>query len=131
MAILPLQPLVQIKMLGDNKMCQTLCTVEDVTGETAKFINDRIKEDYEFNWLVDGLPAATMKTDTRTGDVFFDQGFNVGHYDAESQDLPSFNNHYDIMFKYGALLLASIYMYGVTFTDTTNLLQTPSVLSAF
>ncbi|KAG6897898.1 hypothetical protein C0992_009382 [Termitomyces sp. T32_za158] len=89
-----------IKMLGDNKTCQTLCTVEDVTGETAKFINDRIKEDYEFNWLVDGLPAATMKTDTRTGDVFFDQGFNVGHYDAESQRQPNFYNHYDIMFKY-------------------------------
>ncbi|KAG5728849.1 Transmembrane 9 superfamily member 1, partial [Termitomyces sp. T112] len=73
-----------IKMLGDNRTCQTLCTVEDVTGEEAKFINDRIKEDYELNWLVDGLPAATMKIDTRNGDVFFDQGFNLGYYDTES-----------------------------------------------
>ncbi|KAG6841903.1 hypothetical protein C0991_005633 [Blastosporella zonata] len=93
-----------IKMLGDNKTCRTLCTVDDVTGEEAKFINDRIREDYEFNWLVDGLPAATMKTDIRNGDIFFDQGFNLGHYDAESQDLPSFNNHYDVMFRYFVLL---------------------------
>ena len=95
-------------MLGDNRTCQTLCTVADVTGEEAKFVNNRIKEDYELNWLVDGLPAATMKTDTRNGDIFFDQGFNLGHYDTESQDPPSFNNHYDVMFKYGTFIFTRI-----------------------
>ncbi|KAG6820735.1 hypothetical protein H0H93_012381 [Arthromyces matolae] len=90
----------EIKMLNNNRTCQTLCTVNDVTGEEAKFINDRIKEDYELNWLVDGLPAATMKTDTRNGDIFFDQGFNLGHFNPESEEQPSLNNHYDVMFKY-------------------------------
>ncbi|KAG6811532.1 hypothetical protein H0H92_006965 [Tricholoma furcatifolium] len=89
-----------IKMLNNNRTCQTLCTVADITGEEAKFINDRVREDYELNWLVDGLPAATMKTDTRNGDIFFDQGFNLGHYNAESQAEPIFNNHYDVMFRY-------------------------------
>ncbi|GLB37446.1 putative endomembrane protein 70 [Lyophyllum shimeji] len=90
----------KITMLNDNRTCQTLCTVHDVTGEEAKFINDRIKEDYELNWLVDGLPAATMKADTRNGEVFYDQGFNLGNYDAELQSPPSLNNHYDVMFRY-------------------------------
>ncbi|KAG6861099.1 hypothetical protein C0995_004036 [Termitomyces sp. Mi166 len=125
------KPLVQIKMLGDNRTCQILCTVEDVTGEEAKFMNDRIKEDYELNWLVDGLPAATMKTDTRNGDIFFDQGFNLGHYDAESQDPPNLNNHYDVMFKYGVFHSGDDTHARSDFADITNPLRTPSVSSAF
>ncbi|KAF5385829.1 hypothetical protein D9615_002243 [Tricholomella constricta] len=89
-----------IKILSDNRKCQTLCTVQDVTGEEAKFINERIKEDYELNWLVDGLPAATMKVDTRNGVEFYDQGFSLGQFDEETQAPPRLNNHYDVMFRY-------------------------------
>lgn len=64
-------------MLRDNNTCRTLCTVSDVTGEDARFINDRIREDYALNWLVDGLPAAEMKIDLKTGGIFFDMGFNL------------------------------------------------------
>jgi transmembrane 9 superfamily protein 2/4 len=70
--------LSQIKMLENNGTCQTLCVQPDVTAEDAKFINDRIREDYALNWLIDGLPAAEMKLDTRNGDLFFDMGFNLG-----------------------------------------------------
>lgn len=65
-------------MLKNNGTCQTLCTQRDVSIEDAKFINDRILEDYALNWLIDGLPAAEMKQDTRNGDLFFDMGFNLG-----------------------------------------------------
>jgi transmembrane 9 superfamily protein 2/4 len=65
-------------MLKNNGTCQTLCTQRDVSGEDAEFINDRILEDYALNWLIDGLPAAEMKQDTRNGDLFFDMGFNLG-----------------------------------------------------
>lgn len=48
-------------MLEHNGTCQTLCRAKDVPPEDVKFINDRIKEDYALNWLIDGLPAAEMK----------------------------------------------------------------------
>jgi transmembrane 9 superfamily protein 2/4 len=48
-------------MMGDNGTCKTLCDPVTIPAEDAKFINERIKEDYALNWLVDGLPAAEMK----------------------------------------------------------------------
>lgn len=85
-------------MLKDNGVCKTLC-VSEVTGEQAKFINDRIREDYALNWLVDGLPAAEMKVDVRTEDLFFDMGFNLGNNDGQYQSRPALNNYYDIVLR--------------------------------
>ena len=87
-------------MLDNDKTCQTLCTQSNVTGEEAKFINDRIQVDYALNWLVDGLPAAEMKFDVRNHEVFYDIGFNLGSKKTGSQDRPALNNHYDIVLKY-------------------------------
>lgn len=86
-------------MQEENGTCQTLCRQPDVTAEDAKFINDRIREDYALNWLVDGLPAAEMKKDSKTGEVFYDLGFNLGNNDGEFKDHPALNNHYDIVLK--------------------------------
>ncbi|KAG1870146.1 hypothetical protein DFJ58DRAFT_764882 [Suillus subalutaceus] len=85
-----------IKMLEANGTCQMLCTAE-IPGEDAQFINGRIREEYALNWLVDGLPAAEMKRDTKTGDLFFDMGFNLGNND---DDVPYLNNHYEIVLRY-------------------------------
>lgn len=85
-------------MLQDNATCKTLCTVE-VPPEDAKFINDRIREDYAINWLVDGLPAAEMKEDKKTGELFFDMGFNLGYDEAEFKEMPALHNHYDIVLR--------------------------------
>ncbi|KAF8734986.1 hypothetical protein AX14_003000 [Amanita brunnescens Koide BX004] len=89
-----------IKMLEDEKECKTLCTIDNLTAEDARFINDRIREDYAMNWLIDGLPAAEMKNDTRTGDIFFDMGFNLGKNEGEFEKRPALNNHYDIVLNY-------------------------------
>ncbi|RXW24988.1 hypothetical protein EST38_g874 [Candolleomyces aberdarensis] len=89
-----------IKMVKDNNTCKTLCVVPDVTGEEAKFINDRIREDYALNWLIDGLPAAEMKVDLRNNDTFYDMGFNLGNNKGAHQNLPALNNHYEIVLKY-------------------------------
>ncbi|EIN11685.1 endosomal P24A protein [Punctularia strigosozonata HHB-11173 SS5] len=90
-----------VKMLENNGTCQTLCVVRDVPGEDAKFINDRIREDYAINWLVDGLPAAEMKQDRRTGDIFFDMGFNLGNDEEPySEENPALNNHFEIVMRY-------------------------------
>lgn len=67
--------------------------------EDAKFINDRIREDYALNWLVDGLPAAEMKSDRNTHEVFYDMGFNLGEDEGEFAETPALNNHYDIVLK--------------------------------
>ncbi|KAJ3567173.1 hypothetical protein NP233_g6538 [Leucocoprinus birnbaumii] len=88
-----------IQMLKDNHTCKTLC-VADVSADDAKFINDRIREDYALNWLVDGLPAAEMKVDTRNQDIFFDMGFNLGDNEGIRRSQPALNNHYDIVFRY-------------------------------
>lgn len=94
----------QVKMLQDSGICKTLCTEQDITGDEAKFINDRIREDYALNWLIDGLPAAEMKVDLRTKDIFYDMGFNLGNNEGTHRNLPALNNHYDIVLKYVILL---------------------------
>lgn len=86
---------LQIKVLQDNTTCRTLCTT-NIPSEDAKFVNDRIREDYALNWLIDGLPAAEMKKDLKTGDIFFDMGFNLGNDDDET---PYLNNHYEIVLR--------------------------------
>jgi transmembrane 9 superfamily member 2/4 len=86
-------------MLEENGTCQVLCH-SDVPQEDTKFINDRIREDYALNWLVDGLPAAEMKYDLKTGDTFFDMGFNLGNDEPPHDEQPLLNNHYDIVLRY-------------------------------
>ena len=91
-----LTPAFQISMLENNGTCQTLCVVNDVTAEDAKFINDRIREDYALNWLIDGLPAAEMKKDLNSGEIFFDMGFNLGNDEDFYAERPALYNNYDI-----------------------------------
>ena len=87
-------------MLEQNGTCRHLCTA-DIPAEDAKFVNDRIREDYALNWLIDGLPAAEMKVDLKTNDTFFDMGFNLGNDEEERFiDKPALNNHYDIVLRY-------------------------------
>ena len=87
-------------MLEGDGVCKKLCTATDISPEDSKFINERIREDYALNWLVDGLPAAEKKVDNKTGDVFYDMGFNLGVDDGESYANPELNNHYEILLEY-------------------------------
>ncbi|KAG0348665.1 hypothetical protein BGZ54_004560, partial [Gamsiella multidivaricata] len=45
------------------KLCEKLCDTE-VGTEQAKFINNRIRENYVVNWLIDGLPAGFVHSGT-------------------------------------------------------------------
>jgi transmembrane 9 superfamily member 2/4 len=78
-----------------NKTCQSLCRTT-IPGEDAKWINERIRENYAVNLLVDGLPAAEMKQDDRTGDVFYSKGFPLG--DSEGY-APVIYNHYNFFIE--------------------------------
>ena len=84
--------IMQINML-QNKTCQFLCAAT-VPGEDAKFINDRIREDYASNWLVDGLPVAEMQKDIQTNEIFYTLGFELGN-DAD-QERPQLYNHFNL-----------------------------------
>ncbi|KAH9041343.1 Nonaspanin TM9SF [Lactarius pseudohatsudake] len=91
-----------IQMLKDNATCKSLC-MSTVPPEDAKFINDRILEDYALNWLVDGLPAATMMIDVKSAKLFFDMGFKLGRDFGPSEEHPRLHNHYDILLRYHSL----------------------------
>jgi transmembrane 9 superfamily protein 2/4 len=81
-----------------NVSCQTLC-LSTVPKDDAAFINQLIKEDYGYNFLVDGLPAAEIKREERTGDKFYDVGgVNLGD-DETNPDVPALNNHFDIFLE--------------------------------
>jgi len=88
----------EIKMLK-NDSCVILCRTK-VSKNEAKFINDRIREDYGLNLLIDGLPSSEMKKDTRTNEIFLDaSGFSLGTVTGD-KSLPTYNNHYDIWIQY-------------------------------
>lgn len=86
-----------------NETCKTLCKV-GFDEKKSKFINDRIREHYAFNWLIDGLPAARIKRDERTGQLFYSVGFELGELGGgdsfDTEEVPMLHNHYDIHIKY-------------------------------
>ncbi|KAG8906667.1 hypothetical protein FRB99_006368 [Tulasnella sp. 403] len=85
--------------MNQNASCVSLCK-SIVPPADAKFIRERILEDQAINWLVDGLPASELKQDPKSGDIFYDMGFNLGNDDDEYATDPILNNHYDIRMEY-------------------------------
>lgn len=106
-------------MLQDNGTCKVLCRTQ-VPMEDAKFVNDRIKEDYALNWLVDGLPAAEAKIDVKTGDLFYDMGFNLGDDEGERAESPALNNHYEVVLRYLPRCAPGNSIVEMTLLDTTR-----------
>ncbi|KAJ3025008.1 hypothetical protein HDV00_000442, partial [Rhizophlyctis rosea] len=82
-----------------NSTCSGLC-ISTVSGDDAKFINERIREAYTMNWFVDGLPAAQIAIDPKTDRQYFKIGFQLGSTDT--QNTPFLNNHFDIQIMYHA-----------------------------
>ncbi|CAG8529871.1 6185_t:CDS:10, partial [Diversispora eburnea] len=86
-----------LKMLKNNHTCNVLCPEgkeESVPPEDAKFINARISENYAINWLIDGLPAASKRIDSKTGEEFYSIGFELGDQKM------NLHNHYAIEIHY-------------------------------
>ncbi|KAF9958133.1 hypothetical protein BGZ65_001651 [Modicella reniformis] len=88
----------EIHML-QPKECEKLCDVE-VGPEQAKFINDRIRENYVVNWLIDGLPAGHVRQVPENDQYreLYSIGFPLGV--DESKIDPKLNNHYEILIEY-------------------------------
>lgn len=93
-----------------NVTCAQLCTSHDPTGSIANFLSHRISESYALNWLIDGLPAAEVKRDDKSGETFYSMGFKLGQAvekaipeDQDRGDLDyemRLNNHYEIYLDY-------------------------------
>lgn len=87
----------EIQMLKDTT-CNVLCEEVIVTKDSAKFINDRIRDSYVNHWVIDGLPVAMSRKDKVTGKEFYHMGFNLGF--KSTNNILYLNNHYQITIKY-------------------------------
>ncbi|KAF9941767.1 hypothetical protein BGZ67_004105 [Mortierella alpina] len=89
--------------MGQPAKCQKVCDA-DVTAEQAKFINNRIRENYAINWLIDGLPVGHERdapagvSGADQGKKLYSIGFPLGS-DAKATT-PKLHNHYEIQIDY-------------------------------
>jgi len=83
--------------MGKNETCKSVCGEVGFSGADAKTVNARIRQNFDLNWLVDGLPAGQEREDGMTGERFETPGFPMGQV---FDDRPLLNNHYDIVIDY-------------------------------
>ena len=84
--------------MGQNESCKILCDEVKFDQRAAKFVNRRIYQNYNLNWLIDGLPAGQPYVDPSTNTDFTLRGFPLGSVDKEGR--PVLNTHYDIVIDY-------------------------------
>jgi transmembrane 9 superfamily protein 2/4 len=89
----------ELKM-GVDETCKAVCSeLASFDGEDGLFVNQRILQSYNLNWLIDGLPAGQMKEETNTGVQFESPGFPLGSVD-ERDGNAILNTHYDITIQF-------------------------------
>jgi transmembrane 9 superfamily protein 2/4 len=88
----------ELKM-GIDETCKAVCDQTSFDDEDGRFVNERIIQNYNLNWLIDGLPAGQMKEETNTGDRFESPGFPLGSVD-ERDGSAILNTHYDITIEF-------------------------------
>jgi transmembrane 9 superfamily protein 2/4 len=96
--------------MAQNESCKALCEEKKFDQRSAKFVNRRIGQGYNLNWLIDGLPAGQLTEDELTKTRFYSQGFALGN--TEGQE-PELNNHYDIVIDYHELAPDQLRVVGV------------------
>ncbi|GAA94687.1 uncharacterized protein L969DRAFT_623066 [Mixia osmundae IAM 14324] len=91
-----------------NTSCRVLCAA-NISSTNAQFVNQRIREDYTLNVLIDGLPAAEMKKDDRTNEIFYSSGFELGDDSSlvtgstsgtDDHSTPTLHTHYNFYLEY-------------------------------
>ena len=80
-----------------NETCKRLCEEQIFDQRAAKFVNQRIQENFGLNWLIDGLPAATPYRYGEGEKEFYSRGFALGGVEGGKSVL---YNHYDIWIDY-------------------------------
>ncbi len=87
-----------IKVL-ENKDCEVLCSRE-LTEADRKFFRLMIEEDYQVNWLLDGLPGTTKYAKRDDATFMYMVGFPVG---LEQRGKYFLHNHARIIIQYNWL----------------------------
>ncbi|KAJ3145407.1 hypothetical protein HDU86_000928 [Geranomyces michiganensis] len=103
----------ELKMMKQEN-CKKLCDKRKYSATDAIFTNDRIREDYQLNFEVDGLPAARELVDEATEETYYDQGFPLGS--SDSPDFVALHNHYNITIQYHATENTAYRVVGVIIT---------------
>ncbi|TKX20071.1 transmembrane 9 superfamily protein [Elsinoe australis] len=85
----------ELKM-GVNETCKHNCGPQVFTPNDAMFVNEIIRESFDLNWLIDGLPAAQPEYDGE--EEIYSPGFALGGISEADQVV--LNNHYDIFIDY-------------------------------
>ncbi|KAF1983579.1 hypothetical protein K402DRAFT_448153 [Aulographum hederae CBS 113979] len=86
--------------MGKNETCKAVCEEATFGTQDARTVNLRILQNYNLNWLIDGLPAGQERVDSTNGENFETPGFPLGLADPEGKKPPVLNNHYDIVIDY-------------------------------
>ncbi|BFZ55080.1 Transmembrane 9 super member 2 [Savitreella phatthalungensis] len=84
-----------------NETCRTICTTT-VDHIDAKIINDRIRDNYLVEMLIDNLPAGSRMADLITQTEFDMPGFLLGDIGATTEQFsqPVYHNLYEITIDY-------------------------------
>lgn len=84
-----------------NESCKSVCEPKPeykYDKPSALFTNQRIRQNYNFNMLIDGLPVGTPYEDPLTNTQFTMRGFPLGELDEKMK--PALNNHIDFVIYY-------------------------------
>lgn len=99
-----------IAMLKSEK-CRQLCQSPYSKADSA-FVNRNIRAGYNYNWIIDGLPAAKKVKELRTNSDFYSSGFPIGEMDEDNK--PHLYNHFDITIEYHERAANQYRVVGVT-----------------
>ncbi|KAF2487297.1 hypothetical protein BDY17DRAFT_274047 [Neohortaea acidophila] len=82
-----------------NETCSAVCDGVKFPKDTddAEYTNERIRQDYTINWLIDGLPVAQVYRDVDTQTLYDIPGFALG---AMNNDNPRLHNHVNLLIEY-------------------------------
>lgn len=105
--------------MGKNETCKVVpgCGPQTFSATEAQFVNERIRQSFNVNWLIDGLPAGQPVHDQVTDEVYYIPGFALGEVYEEK---PVFFNHYDILVEYHQPTSDSFRVVGVEVMPFSN-----------
>lgn len=84
--------------MAKNETCRLLCNEVKFDDRSSKFVNQRIWQGYNINWIIDGLPAAQINVDQQTEEEFYSPGFLLGSVGENGKTY--LHNHFDIQIEY-------------------------------
>ncbi|GAB7360809.1 hypothetical protein MBLNU230_g0796t1 [Neophaeotheca triangularis] len=103
--------------MNKNETCRAACEEVVFEPRDAKFVNRRIQQGYNINWIVDGLPAGEHWIDSVTGEDLYQPGFALGSIKG---DLPQLHNHFNIMIDYHRAARNQYRVVGITVTPQSR-----------